>query len=93
MPEGVLRSSTPCGSRGTFEYVCPIQTSWPADSRTGRSQRLYDRMWFFVTESLLAFTIFRDQFDTPFVVMFVVLLFLKCFHWILADRIDWVRHA
>lgn len=53
-----------------------------------RTQRLYDRMWFFVTESLLAFTIFRDEFDTPFVVMFVVLLFLKCFHWILADRID-----
>ncbi|KAG8843156.1 E3 ubiquitin-protein ligase hrd1 [Tulasnella sp. 330] len=53
-------------------------------------ERVYDRMWFFVTESLLAFTIFRDEFDTPFVVMFVVLLFLKCFHWILADRIDWM---
>ena len=57
------------------------------------AQRLYDRMWFFVTESLLAFTIFRDDFDTPFVLMFMVLLFLKCFHWILADRIDWVRHS
>ncbi|KAG9027847.1 E3 ubiquitin-protein ligase hrd1 [Tulasnella sp. JGI-2019a] len=53
-------------------------------------ERLYDRMWFFVTESLLAFTIFRDEFDAPFVFMFVLLLFLKCFHWILADRIDWM---
>ncbi|KIO16298.1 hypothetical protein M407DRAFT_34051 [Tulasnella calospora MUT 4182] len=56
-------------------------------------ERLYDRMWFFVTESLLAFTIFRDDFDTPFVMSFGILLFVKSFHWIVADRIDWVREA
>ncbi|KAF8332050.1 uncharacterized protein EI90DRAFT_3123127 [Cantharellus anzutake] len=53
-------------------------------------ERLYDRTWFFLTESLLAFTIFRDEFDAPFVVMFGVLLFLKCFHWLIADRMDWM---
>ena len=53
-------------------------------------QRLYDRMWFFVTESLLAFTIFRDEFDIPFALMFGFLLFVKCFHWLLSDRIEWV---
>ncbi|KIO33438.1 hypothetical protein M407DRAFT_17699, partial [Tulasnella calospora MUT 4182] len=47
-------------------------------------------MWFFVTESLLAFTIFRDDFDTPFVMSFGILLFVKSFHWIVADRIDWM---
>jgi hypothetical protein len=47
-------------------------------------------MWYFLTESLLAFTTFRDEFDTPFVIMFGALLFLKCFHWLVSDRIEWV---
>lgn len=59
-------------------------------TETMRSQRLYDRIWFFLTESLLAFTIFRDEFGISFAVMFGVLLFTKCFHWLLSDRIEWV---
>jgi E3 ubiquitin-protein ligase synoviolin len=54
-------------------------------------QRLYDRLWFFITESLLAFTIFRDDFDIPFALMFGFLLFVKSFHWLASDRIEWVR--
>lgn len=54
-------------------------------------QRLYDQTWIFVTESLLAFTIFRDDFDIPFVIMFGFLLFVKCFHWLMADRVETVR--
>jgi E3 ubiquitin-protein ligase synoviolin len=59
-------------------------------SQTYFYQRLYDRLWFFVTESLLAFTIFRDEFDIPFALMFGFLLFVKSFHWLAADRIEWV---
>ncbi|KAF9426058.1 E3 ubiquitin-protein ligase hrd1 [Podila epigama] len=33
-------------------------------------------------------TIFKDEFDTLFVVMFAVLLFLKVFHWLCQDRVD-----
>ncbi|KAI0344612.1 hypothetical protein BDW22DRAFT_1391432 [Trametopsis cervina] len=51
-------------------------------------ERLYDQTWMFVTESLLAFTIFRDDFDIPFVIMFGFLLFIKCFHWLLGDRVE-----
>lgn len=51
-------------------------------------QRLYDQTWMFVTESLLAFTIFRDEFDIPFGVMFGFLLFFKCFHWLMSDRME-----
>ena len=47
----------------------------------------------FVTESLLAFTIFRDEFDVPFLLMFGFLLFVKCFHWLMADRVESVRHS
>lgn len=53
-------------------------------------ERLYDRLWFFITESLLAFTIFRDEFDIPFALMFGFLLFVKSFHWLTADRIEWM---
>ncbi|KAG6330336.1 hypothetical protein ID866_8757 [Astraeus odoratus] len=55
-------------------------------------ERLHDRLWFFVTESLLAFTIFRDDFDIPFVLMFGFVLFVKSFHWLASDRIEWVSH-
>ncbi|KAF7321581.1 RING-type domain-containing protein [Mycena kentingensis (nom. inval.)] len=58
--------------------------------RPSEVERLYDRLWFFITESLLAFTIFRDEFDIAFVVMFGFLLFVKSFHWIAADRVEWM---
>lgn len=65
----------------------------PQNALTISSQRLYDRLWFFITESLLAFTIFRDEFDTPFGLMFGFLLFIKSFHWLASDRIEWVRNT
>ncbi|KXN90192.1 E3 ubiquitin-protein ligase HRD1 [Leucoagaricus sp. SymC.cos] len=58
--------------------------------RPNEVERLYDRLWFFITESLLAFTIFRDEFDIPFVLMFGFLLFVKSFHWLAGDRIEWM---
>jgi E3 ubiquitin-protein ligase synoviolin len=58
--------------------------------RANEVERLYDRLWFFITESLLAFTIFRDEFDTPFALMFGFLLFVKSFHWLASDRIEWM---
>ena len=51
---------------------------------------LRERTWFAITETFLAMTVFRDEFNTRFVVMFVSLLFVKCFHWICQDRIDYV---
>jgi len=33
----------------------------------------------------------RDDFSAPFALMYGLLLFLKCFHWITADRVDYVR--
>ncbi|KDQ21945.1 hypothetical protein BOTBODRAFT_123891 [Botryobasidium botryosum FD-172 SS1] len=53
-------------------------------------ERLYDRIWYFLTESLLAFTIFRDEFNATFGFMFGGLLFFKSFHWLLSDRIEWM---
>ncbi|ORX36259.1 hypothetical protein BD324DRAFT_580854 [Kockovaella imperatae] len=53
-------------------------------------EHLFERLWLFVTESLLALTIFRRDFSISFVIMYGTLLFLKCFHWITADRIDYM---
>jgi E3 ubiquitin-protein ligase synoviolin len=41
----------------------------------------------------LAFTIFRDEFDLGFVLMFGFLLFTKSFHWLASDRVEWVITA
>ncbi|KAA1474329.1 hypothetical protein DENSPDRAFT_866430 [Dentipellis sp. KUC8613] len=68
-----------------------VQQVFFGSLRAVEVERLYDRMWFFVTESLLAFTIFRDEFDIPFAVMFGFLLFVKSFHWLMADRIEWMN--
>ncbi|KAG0244532.1 E3 ubiquitin-protein ligase hrd1 [Actinomortierella wolfii] len=51
-------------------------------------EHLYERAWYTITETCLAMTIFRDEFDTRFVVMFTILLFLKVFHWLCQDRVD-----
>ncbi|GAA5965387.1 hypothetical protein JCM3765_004880 [Sporobolomyces pararoseus] len=51
-------------------------------------ERLQERGWFAVTETLLALTIFKDEFESTFVLLFVSLLFLKVFHWLASDRIE-----
>lgn len=38
----------------------------------------------------MAFTVFRDDFSPRFVALFTLLLFLKCFHWLAEDRVDFV---
>nr|TFK44571.1 hypothetical protein BDQ12DRAFT_641326 [Crucibulum laeve] len=67
-----------------------VQKIFFGSLRPNEVERLYDRLWFFITESLLAFTIFRDEFDTPFALMFGFLLFVKSFHWLAGDRIEWM---
>ena len=53
-------------------------------------QHLIERSWYAVTETCLAFTVFRDDFSPKFVALFTLLLFLKCFHWLAEDRVDYV---
>ncbi|KAL1410284.1 E3 ubiquitin-protein ligase hrd1 [Vanrija albida] len=53
-------------------------------------EHLFERLWIFLTESLLALTIFGTAFSIPFALMYGLLVFLKCFHWITADRVDYV---
>lgn len=54
-------------------------------------ERLYERSWFAITETCLALTIFRDEINVSLFALLTVHLFLKTFHWLLADRVDFVR--
>ncbi|KAK9475150.1 uncharacterized protein V1510DRAFT_410161 [Dipodascopsis tothii] len=54
-------------------------------------EHLYERAWYAVTETCLAMTIFRDEFDARFVIMFTTLLFLKIFHWLCSDRVEYME--
>ncbi|PKK16869.1 E3 ubiquitin-protein ligase synoviolin, partial [Columba livia] len=69
--------------------------------RNGRGRRwrrlllshLLERSWYAVTETCLAFTVFRDDFSPRFVALFTLLLFLKCFHWLAEDRVDFMERS
>jgi hypothetical protein len=38
-------------------------------------------------------TVFRDDFDVPFLAAFAALLFVKIFHWLLQDRVEFMDQA
>ncbi|KAF9363490.1 E3 ubiquitin-protein ligase hrd1 [Mortierella sp. NVP85] len=65
-----------------------VQIIFFGNLRALEVEHLYERAWYAVTETCLAMTIFKDEFDTRFVIMFTVLLFLKVFHWLCMDRVD-----
>merc|ERR1719167_1691439 len=46
-----------------------------------------------VTETCLAFTVFKDDFSPKFVALFTLLLFLKSFHWLAEDRVDYMERS
>ncbi|ESN95417.1 hypothetical protein HELRODRAFT_102639 [Helobdella robusta] len=57
--------------------------------RPAEMEHLIERSWYAVTETCLAFTVFRDDFSPRFVALFTMLLFVKCFHWLAEDRVDY----
>jgi len=44
-------------------------------------------------EPLFQFTVFREDFSPKFVVQFVVLFFIKAFHWLADDRVDYMERS
>ncbi|KAK9869243.1 hypothetical protein WA026_002993 [Henosepilachna vigintioctopunctata] len=52
-----------------------------------------ERSWYAITETCLAFTVFRDDFNPKFVALFTLLLFLKSFHWLAEDRVDYMERS
>lgn len=61
--------------------------------RAAEFEHLMERSWYAITETCLAFTVFRDDFNPKFVALFTVLLFLKSFHWLADDRVDYMERS
>jgi E3 ubiquitin-protein ligase synoviolin len=61
--------------------------------RAAETEHLMERSWYAITETCLAFTVFREDFNFWFVAMFTLLLFLKGFHWLAEDRIDYMERS
>ncbi|CAG8725109.1 31545_t:CDS:10, partial [Racocetra persica] len=70
-----------------------LQTIFFGRLRAVEIEHLYERSWYAVTETCLAMTIFRDEFDTRFVITFTTLLFLKIFHWLCQDRVEFMEQS
>ncbi|KAE8212079.1 hypothetical protein CF327_g4235 [Tilletia walkeri] len=74
-------------------YALAVQWIFFGQLRPIEVEHLHERAWYALTESLLAMTIFRDEFDAKFVIMFGTLLFLKVFHWLSEDRVDYMEQT
>ncbi|KAJ8308181.1 hypothetical protein KUTeg_013055 [Tegillarca granosa] len=80
-------------------FVCVILTGklmrkiFFGQLRAAEIEHLIEKSWYAVTETCLAFTVFRDDFSPKFVALFTLLLFLKCFHWLAEDRIDYMERS
>uniref|UniRef100_A0A6G1S661 RING-type E3 ubiquitin transferase n=1 Tax=Aceria tosichella TaxID=561515 RepID=A0A6G1S661_9ACAR len=61
--------------------------------RAAELEHLIERAWYAVTETCLAFTVYRDDLNARFVGIFAILLFLKCFHWLAEDRVDFMERS
>lgn len=55
--------------------------------RRSEIELVCERSWYSLVGTLLAVSIFRDDFSVSFVILFGVLLFLKIFHWLSAERV------
>lgn len=54
-------------------------------------EMIRERLSSAMMESLLALTIFRDEFGPFFIIMFGTLMFVKILHWLVQDRVDYVE--
>ncbi|XP_017073368.1 E3 ubiquitin-protein ligase HRD1 isoform X2 [Drosophila eugracilis] len=61
--------------------------------RAAEFEHLLERFWYALTETCLAFTVFRDDFNPRFVALFTVLIFLKSFHWLAEERVDFMERS
>lgn len=77
----------------TLMFGKMIQRIFYGPLRPAEVEHLYEKAWYAITETCLAMTIFRDEFHSGYVMMFTILLFLKCFHWLGSDRVDFMEQT
>jgi hypothetical protein len=67
-----------------------VQTVFFGPLRIIEAERIYERGWFAITETIFAMSLFRNSLDTHFVLHLTGLILTKSWHWILSDRVDYV---
>ena len=70
-----------------------VKATFLGTLREAEVERLYERTRDAVMETCLAMTIFREEFNSRFVALFVSLLFVKAFHWLYQDRVQYTETA
>lgn len=68
----------------------PLHQIFLGQLRDAELERISERVSQAVVETCLAMTIFREDVSPLFMAMFVVVSFLKIFHWLVADRVDFI---
>jgi len=68
-----------------------VKVTFLGDLRESEVERLHDRMKETVMEMCIAMTIFREEFSFSFIRYFSFLLFLKVFHWLSSDRVEYLE--
>lgn len=61
--------------------------------RAAEIEHAQERVWHAIMETCLAFTVFRDEFSPKFVMQFVLLFFVKAFHWLAEDRVEYMERS
>ena len=61
--------------------------------RVAEVEHATDRVWHAIMETCLAFAVFRDDFSPKFVIQFVILFFVKAFHWLAEERVDYMERS
>ncbi|KAF8428324.1 hypothetical protein EV426DRAFT_587355 [Tirmania nivea] len=56
-------------------------------------ESLYEKAWYAITETCLAMTIFRDEWNVGFVLCFAGLLFAKGFCWLSSGRVEMMEQT
>lgn len=61
--------------------------------RLSENEELWERLKYIVTETLMAFAIFRDDFCPHFAFLFAILLYMKIIHWLGEERVDHLERS
>uniref|UniRef100_A0A6B2L1H0 RING-type E3 ubiquitin transferase n=1 Tax=Arcella intermedia TaxID=1963864 RepID=A0A6B2L1H0_9EUKA len=56
-------------------------------------ESLQEKLWFSISDSLLAMTVFQDDFTLYFLFWFASLILSKSLHWLLSERIDYMSRS
>eukprot|EP00095_Tigriopus_kingsejongensis_P003978 maker-scaffold310_size212938-snap-gene-1.19 protein:Tk03978 transcript:maker-scaffold310_size212938-snap-gene-1.19-mRNA-1 annotation:"GG11831" len=61
--------------------------------RAAEIEHVVERFFYVIIDTGLAFTVFKDDFSPNFLAFFTALLFLKVFHWLADDRVDFMERS